>query len=687
VTGGLRRPPLDGRSPDQIAKQDRQTRSEDAVTRTLSASAQAPRDPALKNLDRMALRAIAQAAVDVELFTIPLYMTSLYSIQGMHAITGKANAFYKGRLWPGAKTSANPVTANEQAFNLVFSVFIQEMLHLQMAANMATVVGISPRFTDSALQNENHGWTCYGATESIIPNIIDLKDTIHHEDVPVNVGPLSDTLLRLFIAIEQPEADARANIKPGKEKDYFPQAPFTDWEPGALPRFGTIGWMYQCYYDYLSLTYSDGTTLWDAVFTPSAVQNDLFNSFSSPGHPMREFMGFETTIATTDKAIAFEQMVSMMDAITDQGEGSEIQRRPQLLQAVKPKYQPSNTALRADYPSYDDTGKQIPSADAVARSDNDPLDHYERFRKVQDLLPQVITWPQWLETHKSWTAAELQGPDYDPANPLKLPTPDELAAALNALNEPAAQAESHKLLSQAVIGAIAGVTTVLDDYWNPPATGPVLFPFPSMAGSGDRMSIAWAVLGMTPDLSTGLEPADPKKLYHSCQALSLDAAGDNTCAAVEIFHTCRGSNNCHAQGGCGFVQPISGGGNCGSAVVVRGGAGVGVGGGCGLPPQKLYSAPSDNRCSGFGGCAVPISASQVFPAGGQMQLYDFVEDSKGKGGWMSVAFGVPMTYDKGDKVHDVAYRAYQAVMENRGKTVPTDPPGPDNLRLVFPPST
>ncbi len=40
----------------------------------------------------------------------------------------------------------------------------------------------------------------------------------------------------------------------------------------------------------------------------------------------------------------------MMDAIiTDQGEGSEIQRRPQLLQAVKPKYQPSNTALRADY--------------------------------------------------------------------------------------------------------------------------------------------------------------------------------------------------------------------------------------------------------------------------------------------------------------------------------------------------
>ncbi|MBO9557896.1 MAG: hypothetical protein J7515_04840 [Caulobacter sp.] len=657
------------------------------MTRTLSASAQAPRDPALKQTDRMALRAIAQAAVDVELFTIPLYMTSLYSIQGMHAITGQGNDFYQGRLWPGAKTSANPITANEQAFNLVFSVFIQEMLHLQMSANMATVVGVNPNFTDTALQDDRHGWTCYGPTNSVIPNIIDLKDTKHHEDVPVNVGPLDETQLRLFIAIEQPEADARANIKIGKEKDYFPQAPFADWTPGQpLPRFGTIGWMYQCYYDYLSLTYTDGTTLWDAVFKASAVQNDLFNSFSSPGHPMREFMGFETTIATTDKSIAFEQMVSMMDAITDQGEGSEIQRRPQLLQAVKPKYQPSNTALRADYPSYDDAGKQIPSADAVARSDNDPMDHYERFKKVLDLLPQVVTWPQWLETHKTWTSQELEGPGYDPTNPLKLPTPDELAAALNALNEPAARGDSHKLLSQAVIGAIAGVTTVLNDYWNPPATGPVLFPFPSMSGSGDRMSIAWAVLGQTPDLSIGLDPATKGKLYHSCQALDLDGDGANSCAAVEIFHTCRGSNNCHAQGGCGFVQPVSGGGNCGSAVVTRGG-GAGVGGVCGLPPQKLYSAPSDNKCSGFGGCAVPISASQVFPNAGQMQLYDFVESSQGKDGWMSEAFGDPMTYERGEKVHDVAYRAYQAVMQHRGKTVPADPPAADNLRLVFPPST
>src|SRR4051812_42611214 len=79
--------------------------------------------------DKSALYAIAQAAVNVELFTIPLYMTSLYSLHGTHQITG-ANDFYKGRLWPGMATTVNADTPNKKAFNGIFSVFIAEMLHL-----------------------------------------------------------------------------------------------------------------------------------------------------------------------------------------------------------------------------------------------------------------------------------------------------------------------------------------------------------------------------------------------------------------------------------------------------------------------------------------------------------------------------------------------------------------------------
>ena len=126
------------------------------------------RDLGFKDVDIAAISAIAQAAIDVELFTIPLYMTSLYSIQGMHQITSQGNDFYKGRLWPGPAPSADPKTANEKAFNIIFSVFIQEMLHLQLASNIATAIGVTPAYTGPALQNADHGWICYGPTLTVI---------------------------------------------------------------------------------------------------------------------------------------------------------------------------------------------------------------------------------------------------------------------------------------------------------------------------------------------------------------------------------------------------------------------------------------------------------------------------------------------------------------------------------------
>jgi hypothetical protein len=387
------------------------------MTRTLSASASASRPLSNLSTDLAALKAIAQAAIDVELFTIPLYMTSLYSIEGMHEINGANNKLYLGRLWPGSKSKAAPATDNERAFNIVFSVFIQEMLHLQMAANMASVVGARPDFTSAALQDERHGWTCYGPGKSVIPNIIDLKDTVN-EDVTVNVGPLDKDIIRLFLAIEQPEEDARQAIKPDKVADYFPKAPFEGWEIGdPLPMFGTIGWMYQCYYDYLSLSYDGGATMWSHVFdhaTANApVQNDLFNA-ASGGHPMREFMGFNTVVALTYPDIAYQQMVAMMDAITDQGEGSELKKHDVMLTKVMPRYCPDKEALESDYPSYDAKGDLVASADAVARFDNDGNDHYERFQEVQQLIEagSITTWAGNAKIGH-WQASDLRTADYD----------------------------------------------------------------------------------------------------------------------------------------------------------------------------------------------------------------------------------------------------------------------------------
>jgi hypothetical protein len=667
------------------------------TTREVSEHAKVLRDPSKKKTDAAALRAIAQAAVEVELFTIPLYMTSMYSIQGMHQITGQNNAFYKDRLWPGPHTTAHPRTANEKAFNCIFSVFIQEMLHLQLAANMATALNAEtpPSFSSSALQSSTHGWTCYGPGSSVIPHIIDLKDTKSYSQVAVNIGALSREQLELFIAIEQPEADARADILEDKVHKYFPKVPFADWSEGdPLPRFGTIGWMYQCYFNYLHLRYADGTSLWDEVFNPNGQQNDLFNSFTGSGHPMREFPGFETTIALTYKDIALAQMGHMMDAITDQGEGSEIERKADMLGAevgvVKARYRPSHAALRSNYPKFTDTGALTESSDAEARFHDGGRDHYERFREILDYIDHVVTWPQWLQKHGKWTAADLEVPGYVAPADSKVPSTEAVAGALNYLAHPDPGApDYYKLMSQAVIGAIAGVTTVLDSYWSSAAQakGAVTFPYPSMAGSGDRMAICWAVFGKAPDLSIGLDAPESGALYHACQGLDYTAArpdaGKNQCAPVTLFHTCRGSNNCRAQGGCGFVQPVTGGGSCSAklstdtALATRTFAS-----GCNPFAGAAYSAPGDNKCAALGGCAVPISASQLFPKGGRMDLFRFEKNEAGE--WHSVPCDQPLFFNVGDNVHDVAWAAYKKVMQLDDST---PAPQATPLRLAFPPST
>lgn len=656
------------------------------------------RDPKFKATDIAAIRAIAQAAVDVELFTIPLYMTSLYSIQGMHQITSQGNDFYKGRLWPGPAPSSNPTTANQRAFNIIFSVFIQEMLHLQLASNIATAIGVTPTYTSSALQNKEHGWICYGPTLTVIPYIIDLKDTKEHKGVYVDLGPVSPDQLKLFLAIEEPEKVADQYIDPDKIGKYFPKVPFENWSSSQpLPMFGTIGYMYQCYKDYLDIEYSDGTTLWRAVFNPKAQQNDMFNDFVAHGHPMREFMGFEATVALTYPDIAKQQIVQMMNAITDQGEGATLkfrmlQARAHNLMAVAPDYQSSDPALRSDYPSFSDTGQLEPSADAKARYENDKFDHFERFQMVAAMLPEIVTWPQWLRAHGPWTAKDMQTPDYSLSSQYDLPTTEQTAQALNALaNDPGGK--NYQLLTGAAVGAIAGVTTVLDDYWNATkqAQKPVAFPMPSMGGSGDRMAICWAVFGKAPDLSIGLAPPPQDTLFHACQSLDFDTLGTNSCADVAIFHTCKGSNNCRAQGGCGFVQMVSGGGNCSAsncstALKTDTMLEVRTFGGCNPFSNGPFSAPSDNKCGSLGGCAVPISAYQLYPSSGFMQLYDFVKQPDG--GYKAVVIdGAQIDFGKGEPVHAVAYKAYQKVMVHRGKTVPDNPPAPDTLRLVFPPST
>ena len=80
---------------------------------------------------------------------------------------------------------------------------------------------------------------------------------------------------------------------------------------------------------------------------------------------------------------------------------------------------------------------------------------------------------------------------------------------------------------------------------------------------------------------------------------------------------------------------------------------------------------------------MPISASQVFPKTGNMQLFDFKQ--VGGSGPRSLLDGQKVDFVEGENVHDIAWKAYFQVMDPTGTAPP--PPKPTPLRLAFPPST
>ncbi len=596
------------------------------------------RAPENKDADKAALQALTQAAINVELFTIPLYMVSMYSIQGMHQITSQGNDFYQGRMWPGTAPSPAPEKdpsnpTNAQAFNLFFSVFIDEMLHLQLASNIAKALGVMPSYNSTLLQDSNYGWVCYDDTTTI-PHILDFQDCIDpYDKIRVKLDALTLEQNKLFLAIEQNEKDALSIIDPDKKGGYLPTVPFKNWSvnntEADLPMFGTIGRMYKCLWQYMEIEYTDGTSLFEYCFNRGTLERDLFNASSSYHKPEYPKM---PTMASGEINVrdAMENILNMINAITDQGEGEGVaewirERRKGLLKyaPVEGQFQPDEDALNFDYPNYTDTGQpDNPSGATVARSKSGARDHHDRFDDIRKLLEtgKLVTWDMWHNDGNSWTPEMLKTTGYD-QNKWPIPTADEIASALNNLK---ADAKNYDTFSYAAAGSIAGITRVLSGFWTNETTS---FPSPSMYGSGDRVSICWAIFGKFPDITKGIEAKTAGVLYHACQGLDLNTPGTNhDCAQVEVFHSCRGSNGCKAEGGCGFVQVVGQSALCGHKVLLD----------HLMPTQplmggpKIYSAPSDNKCASFGGCAIPISASQLYPppqpnqTSGGMEVIDFV---------------------------------------------------------------
>ncbi|MEJ5056076.1 ferritin-like domain-containing protein [Sphingobacterium sp. MYb382] len=754
------------------------------------------RDPKHFKMDRKNLQMLLQMALEVELFTIPLYMSGMYSIEGYHQINTKQSDFYQGRKWPGSAPKFKPDEnsgSNQNAFNKVFKVFIEEMLHLQIAANLCNAYGdkykVNAHFTDNGLVNKDYSWNCYGDDKTTIPGIIDFKDLKESslfKDVKVKLDALNEKHIKLFLAIESSEQDLQNEIHEECKCKYKHNIPFEkEQDPKAL-MFGSISGLYTTIIMYLLLEYKDGNRLFKDAFCNDSIQRDHFNKLPS-SKKVSEYPGLQTNLLhETKDSITINKLLGMIDGILDQGEGeplfvliyniikrykkpgtspnepivhnllsiefdgknaidkylaetkdkicstkdpkernrllkleAEILKVKQWLVAnsfmidaiaslktVSPENQVNDEALAKNHPSFNDKGEsfndkgeKIESASKAARGgDNGKMDHHEIFEAVEKLIKDksTQTWDIVHQKGKKWTKDDLITNEADYQINLKkypqLATAKEIA---NAMNEVTTNKEKYKtLLSQATTGTLKGLLVGMEDYW---ARTSGQFPGPAMSGSGDRMSICWALLGQTPDLNIAPDLKITKKNgfveehaqdYHACQGLYMPKndereLGENNpwikngelgCASPAVYHSCKGSNSCKSEGGCGYVQAYEGGANCGASS-----------GGKAAQPLHV-SVPGSNNCATTGGCAVPISALQMLPEPSQLVLVNLTnkvqmmkyKDDKGD--------EHVFNYEKGELVYDVAWKVYAHRYNAKFGKVPNKPET-NILRLVFPPST
>jgi hypothetical protein len=141
-----------------------------------------------------------QGACDLELFTLPLYLTAAYSTRAP-LLDGEPK--YDTSIGWEFDPAWDESQRAQWAFNLLYSVSVQEMLHLLLARNVATALGRTividrpPAIPDYS-------------TGGIVPHLLQLDPAHFRPEADigpftVKIGPLDQNQIDLFKAIEVPE--------------------------------------------------------------------------------------------------------------------------------------------------------------------------------------------------------------------------------------------------------------------------------------------------------------------------------------------------------------------------------------------------------------------------------------------------------------------------------------------------
>ncbi|MEP6796464.1 MAG: ferritin-like domain-containing protein [Saprospiraceae bacterium] len=216
-----------------------------------------------------------QHALNLELWTIPLYLTALYSIKDLKKL----------------KHSEYPDSAK-----LIFSVVVQEMLHIELVCNIANALGFSLTFSMPNYDEEKG-----------IPFIHPLQESLPSflHGYVVRPQALNEHSLRLFCAIELPH--------PRREMDFEQEQ-----------SYHSIADLYEA----LKMGIS---TLWNECFIGDDHNTKQKNTFTEYHNTHGKHHGFSQCVYSPETAL------KAIDAIIEQGEGADAKYVPSDFRPVPPE--------------------------------------------------------------------------------------------------------------------------------------------------------------------------------------------------------------------------------------------------------------------------------------------------------------------------------------------------------------
>jgi len=198
------------------------------------------------------LRSHLQGVVDLELWTIPYYLTAMYSVR-------------------------DPA---EDAYQLIQSIVYQEMLHAQLACNIANAYGYAPAFTAPVYAGHDVPHLRFSLD---VPN-----PTQTYRPYSAELGPLDERRVNTMCLIEYPmwETERTPDLRPNREE------------------YGSIG-------EFYAAVRAGMTELRDDV-RGGVNQVDEFQFF---------YAGLRQPAITRNGYDGYKQAMTLVDVITDQGEG------------------------------------------------------------------------------------------------------------------------------------------------------------------------------------------------------------------------------------------------------------------------------------------------------------------------------------------------------------------------------